>query len=62
VKAAGHPGIPHEEVMGAFDALDAADHTDSPEQAETTLAPHSSLLDQVRHDAGGNQERGPATP
>jgi prevent-host-death family protein len=26
VKAAGHPGIPHEEVMAAFDALDAADH------------------------------------
>ena len=57
VTAAGHPGIPHEEVMAAFDALDAADHADSPEQARTILAPYSSLLDQVRHGVGSAGER-----
>ena len=57
VKAEGHLGIPHEEVMAAFDALDAADHADSPEQAKTILAPHASLLDQVRHAAGGDEGR-----
>jgi prevent-host-death family protein len=57
VKAAGHSGIPHEEVMAAFDALDAADHADSSEQAKAILAPYSSLLDQVRHGMGGDEER-----
>ena len=57
VKAAGQAGIPHEEVMAALDALDAADHADSPEQVKSILAPHSSLLDQVRHGTGGDDER-----
>jgi len=57
VKAEGHLGIPHEDVMSMFDALDEADHADSPEQARTILAPHASLLDQVQHGVGGDEER-----
>jgi prevent-host-death family protein len=57
VKAAGHPGIPHEEVMAAFDALDAADHADSLAQAQTVLAPHSSLLNLVRPDMDDDEAR-----
>jgi antitoxin (DNA-binding transcriptional repressor) of toxin-antitoxin stability system len=37
VTAAGHEGIPHEQVMAAPAALDAADQAASPAEAEAIL-------------------------
>ena len=45
VLAAGHQGFPHEQVMAALDAMDAADQAETPEQAAAILAPHSAILD-----------------
>ena len=44
VAANGDPGIPHDDVMAAMDALDVADQTTSPEEARRVLAPHAALL------------------
>jgi prevent-host-death family protein len=43
VAASEDPGVPHDAVMAAMDALDAADHA-TPEEAERILAPHADLL------------------
>ena len=43
VLAADHPSFPHEQVMAAFDAMDAADQAETPEQAAAILAPHSTV-------------------
>jgi hypothetical protein len=44
VRTAGLPGLGHEQVMAALDALDAADQATTPEQAQAILAPHSPAL------------------
>jgi prevent-host-death family protein len=44
VSSAGHRGLPHEQVMAALDALDAAEHAQTREQADALLAPHSAVL------------------
>jgi prevent-host-death family protein len=44
IRSAGHPGLPHEQVMAALDALDAADQANTPDQAAAILEPHSVVL------------------
>jgi prevent-host-death family protein len=43
VAASRDPGVPHDAVMAAMDALDAADHA-TPDEAERILASHVDLL------------------
>lgn len=43
VTASDDSRVPHDAVMAAMDALDAADHA-SPDEAERILAPHADLL------------------
>jgi len=44
VRSSGHPGLAHEQVMAAIDALDAADQAGTPALAAAILAPHSPVL------------------
>jgi prevent-host-death family protein len=43
VAGSGDPGVSHEAVMAAMDALDAADQA-APADAQRILAPHADLL------------------
>lgn len=44
---AGQPGVPHEQVMAAFDALDQADRANTAAEAEEILRPHKALLERA---------------
>lgn len=57
IEAAGHTGIPHDQVMAALDALDAAELAESPSRAEAVLAPHRALLDDVERLAQADQSQ-----
>jgi prevent-host-death family protein len=57
VKATEQAGIPHEQVMAALDALDAADRSGSAKLADAILAPHSSVLAHADATSGSSQGR-----
>lgn len=44
VRAQGLPGIPHQQVVAAMAALDAADEAATPQVREQLLAPHADVL------------------
>lgn len=44
ILSAGYDGLPHEAVMAALDALDAADHAATSDQAAAILSPHALVL------------------
>ena len=46
VAASDDPGVPHDAVMAAMDALDAADHV-TPDEAGRILAPHVDLFNRA---------------
>jgi prevent-host-death family protein len=63
VAASHDPGVPHDAVMAAMDALDAADHA-TPDEAERILAPHADLLHraaQAEHLLGDHQRPTPSS-
>jgi prevent-host-death family protein len=57
VRSAGHRGLAHEQVTAALDALDAADHAETPTHAAAILAPHSAVLETVAEAERAGQVR-----
>jgi prevent-host-death family protein len=51
----GDPGVPHEQLMAALDALDATDDASSPAEATRLLTPHAELLALLREDGAEQQ-------